>query len=158
MVRTLLCILANPPVGDGARTRARVALAGELLGYDAITIGNLFAIPSPSVTDIAILGTGADGWLTARVELQAQLKACAGVLLAYGVAAPTGPARHYYKEQLEWLDDALSGSPLPRYQVGDMPRHPSRWQRWTARQHPQLEFRDALRNSFALLQKGQHHD
>lgn len=40
---------------------ARVALAGELLGYDVVTMGNLFAVPSPSVTDIAALGAGPAG-------------------------------------------------------------------------------------------------
>jgi hypothetical protein len=157
MTRTLLCVLANPPVGDGARTRARVALAGELLGYDDVVIGNLFATPSSSVTDIPALGAGPAGWLEARVALQVQFEVCAGVLLAYGVSAPTGPARHHYKGQLGWLDDALSGFTVPRYQVGETPRHPSRWQRWTARQHPQLEFRDALCRSFVLLQGGEQH-
>jgi len=34
LLKTLLCVLANPPVTSGARTMRRVELAGEKLLYD----------------------------------------------------------------------------------------------------------------------------
>lgn len=148
--QTLLCVLANPPIGDGIRTRARVKLAGDLLGYDVVKVENLFAIPSPSVTDIALLGSTPEGWMRARVALLAQLKDCDAVLLAYGVSSPTGPARQHFEAQVEWLITKISKLPVVQYQVGDLPRHPSRWQRWTARQYPQIKFQDALCQSFRI--------
>lgn len=149
--RTLLCILANPPVGNGARTRGRVELARELLDYQTAVIGNLFALPSHSVTDISVLGATPEGWVAARTELEAQLEQCAGVLLAYGTALPTGQARRHHRDQMQWLHDQLAVTTAPLYWVGDGPRHPSRWQRWTAHVHPMREFRAALADSLVLV-------
>lgn len=147
----LLCILANPPIGDGARTRARVELAREVLAYETAIIGNLFALPSRSVTDISELGATPEGWVAARAKLAAQLVQCDGVLLAYGAAQPTGQARCHHQAQLQWLRSHLAATTVPLYWVGDGPRHPSRWQRWTARMHPKTEFRAALDHSLVII-------
>ena len=147
----LLCILANPPIGDGARTRARVELAREVLAYETAIVGNLFAMPSRSVTDISKLGATPDGWNAARAELETQLAKCDGVLLAYGASQPTGQARGHHRSQLQWLRDRLAATTVPLYWVGDGPRHPSRWQRWTARVHPKREFRAALAESLVII-------
>jgi hypothetical protein len=145
--QVLLCILANPPLGPGERTRARLGLARDILGFETMTVSNLFAVPSSDVTDISALGAARAGWVLARRQLEPALSACDGVLLAYGVAEPTGTARKHHREQVAWVTDKIASLSLPTFQVGDGPRHPSRWQRWTARHHGTLEFSAALRIS-----------
>lgn len=143
----LLCILANPPLGDGARTLARVKLATELLAFETAVVGNLFAAPSESVTAISQLGASQQGWMQARLQLAELIDSCDGVLLAYGIAAPTGTARQHHSQQLDWLNVRLAERAVPQYRVGDGSRHPSRWQRWTARAYPGLPFNEALLKS-----------
>jgi len=144
---TLVAVLSNPPVTDGQRTLRRVQLAAELLGFEDAVVANLFALPSHSTGAIATLGATEEGWLAARPSLEASLAASTGVLLAYGATSPTGPARHNFRAQVEWLTGHLAARDLPTWRVGDGPRHPSRWQRWTSRAHPDLSFPDALRVS-----------
>lgn len=83
-------------------------------------------------------------WLAARPALQEQLGAATGVLLAYGLERPRGQAGQWHREQVTWLDAAISVRGLPRFWVGDAPRHPSRWQRCTSRRQPNIPFRDAV--------------
>lgn len=127
----------------GERSRARVALAADLLGFDGFVIENLFAISSHATGAIATLGATADGWLKARPALLASLADAAGVLFAYGTSEPVGPARTQFRDQVAWLDAVVVESGLPAWQVGDGARHPSRWQRWTSRAHPDLCFIEA---------------
>ena len=145
--RTLLAVLSNPPLTDGIRTLRRVHLAANLLGFEEAAVANLFAFPSHSTGAIATLGATPEGWTAARPQLQASLDQSGSVLLAYGSTPPTGPARHNFYAQVEWLHHHLSALGTPTWQVGDGPRHPSRWQRWTCRAHPGLTFSEALRVS-----------
>ena len=147
--RTLVAILANPPTTPGARTRGRVALAASLLGFERVQISNMFAYASHSTGAIAELGQTDQGWLEARPHLSSSLRDCDAVLLAYGAYAPAGPARLHYKQQVDWLRGEVMNQSVPAWWVGDGPRHPSRWQRWTYRAHPAVPFEDALRRSFA---------
>src|SRR5690606_28206014 len=140
----LLCVLANPPAGSGERTLARLEQARALLGFAAVQIGNLFALPSADVTAITALGAAPDGWLEARKQLAAAVASCDGVLLAYGLSEPTGPARGHHRDQVRWLTERLVEAGSPAFQLGDGPRHPSRWQRWTARHHADLPFTAGL--------------
>lgn len=147
----LLCILANPPIGSGERTLARLERARPLLGFKTMRIGNLFATASTDVTAISVLGVVPDGWLEAREQLAPAIASCDGALLAYGVAEPTGPARARQRGQLRWLTEQLMERGCPVYQLGDGPRHPSRWQRWTAQHHASLPFTAALQESFRAV-------
>ena len=147
--RNLVAVLCNPPLTAGVRTLHRVRLAAQLLSFEEVQVANLFALPSHSTNEIATLGASHEGWAAARTNLQASLDASDGVLLAYGCTSPTGPARHNLFAQVEWLSDLLGTLGRPAWQVGDAPRHPSRWQRWTCRAHPELTFPDALRASLA---------
>lgn len=147
----LLCILANPPIGSGERTLARLEQARFLLEFKTLCIGNLFATASTDVTAISALGDVPDGWLEAREQLAPAIASCDAVLLAYGVNEPTGPARAYRREQLRWLTDNLIENSRPVFQLGDGPRHPSRWQRWTARHHAGLPFITGLQVSFRAV-------
>lgn len=72
------------------------------------------------------------------------------ILLGYGTTEPTGPARLHHREQVAWLRRAIGERGLPIYQVGNGPRHPSRWQRWTFRTYPGVPFADALKLSLCL--------
>lgn len=144
---TLVAVLTNPPLTDGTRTLRRVAMATELLGFDDVTVANLFSMPSHATGAIAELGISEDGWVTARATLEACLGVGNGVLLAYGATSPAGAARRQFRQQVAWLHSRITALSLPTWQVGDGPRHPSRWQRWTYRAHPDVSFPEALRNS-----------
>lgn len=148
---TLIAVLANPPLTDGKRTLRRVNLAAELLGFQEVAVTNLFAVPSHATGAIAELGITEDGWLSARSSLEACLDFGSGVLLAYGTTAPSGEARLQYRQQLAWLRDRIAARALPTWHVGDGPRHPSRWQRWTYRAHPDVSFPEALRSSLVAV-------
>ncbi|MCK9921266.1 hypothetical protein MXD61_05015 [Frankia sp. AgPm24] len=124
-----------------------MALAGELLGFAEVKVANLFSMPSHATGDIDELGATAAGWLAARPSLESALTEAAGVLLAYGASSPSGPARTHFREQAAWLRTRLDELALPGWQVGDGPRHPSRWQRWTSREHPDIPFTEAVRRS-----------
>ena len=147
----LVAVLTNPPLTDGKRTMSRVALAAELLGYSEIAIANMFALPSLSTGAIDDLGATVDGWIAARGSLEANLAVAHGVLLAYGATSPSGTARVHFRDQVGWLYDRVEELSLPTWFVGDGPRHPSRWQRWTHRVHPDVPFEEALRRSLVRL-------
>jgi hypothetical protein len=152
---TLVAVLTNPPLTDGKRTLRRVALAAELLGFNDVEVTNLFSVPSHATGAIAELGTAEEGWLAARPSLETCLGAGSGVLLAYGITPPSGEARFQFREQIAWLHSRIAATALPTWHVGDGPRHPSRWQRWTYRAHPNVPFPEALHNS---LVQGRVHD
>lgn len=145
--RDLIAILANPPLTDGTRTLRRVELAAELLGFSQVRVANLFALPSHATGAIALLGAEEHGWLAARGTLTSLLGSADGALLAFGVTTPSGAARLHFARQVEWLRFLVAQNGLPAWQVGDGPRHPSRWQRWTHRAHPGVPFAEALHSS-----------
>lgn len=149
--RTLVAVLSNPPLTDGLRTLRRIDLAAELLGFTQTHVVNLFALPSHATGGIAQLGREEGGWAATRHTLTDDLPKANGVLLAYGCTAPMGEARHHFRRQVAWLLDHSVAAALPSWCVGDGPRHPSRWQRWTSRTHPDLAFPDALRASLTRL-------
>jgi len=121
----LLVIGSNPPATtSGARTLNRVELARQLLGYQEVRLGNLFALASYRSGGVSDLGAAPEGWLAARRELAEGLGRAAGVLLAYGTQPPTGPARDHFREQVRWLHETVESTGLPCWWVGGAPRHP----------------------------------
>lgn len=142
--RHLVVVCANPSLGSGRATLARCELARSVLGSTSVRIANLFALPTHSVTEIAQVGAGEEGWLAARAGLQVALEGADLLLLAYGTTEPLGSARGHHRRQIAWLSQRTLLPSSHTLQVGDGPRHPSRWQRWTARAHPGLDFRTAL--------------
>lgn len=150
--RVLVAVLSNPPVTDGKRTLRRVALAADLLRFDEVEVVNLFFVPSYRTGAISTLGAAEEQWIEARPEIDRALGKASGVLRAYGTTAPVGAARGHFRRQVEWLDHRLAVEALPAWQVGDGPRHPSRWQRWTSRAHPEVPFADAVRSSLIRVQ------
>lgn len=147
----LVAVLANPPLTTGTRTIRRVELAAQLLGFSRAAVVNLFALPSHATGEIAELGAGPEGWMLARSTLADQIASADALLLAYGATEPTGSARTHFRRQLEWLAERVEARGVAAWCVGDGPRHPSRWQRWTHRAHPGLPFSEALAESLVRV-------
>lgn len=150
----LVAVLSNPPVTDGRRTVRRVELATMILGFDDHRIVNIFAWPSHATRELNLLGAADSGWAEARPGIVTALNSAAGVLLGYGSTAPVGLARIQFRAQVDWLKGQLSTRMLPVWQLGDGPRHPSRWQRWTYRAHPNIPFDEAVRRSLVSVPQG----
>ena len=148
--RRLLAILATPPRTTGDRTRARVNLARDIVGADFVSIVNLFDYPTKSVLDIEISGAVDAPWIRAREEIQTAITTATDALLGYGHRAPNGLARTHHQHQVLWLDSLLDESDVNVWTVGGTPRHPSRWQRYTSRAYPELDFKEALRQGLEL--------
>jgi hypothetical protein len=143
----ILAVLATPPITSGQRTRGRVELSRQLLGFEECVIVNIFSKPTIHSGDVSRLGNDRASWLDARPAISMGISEASAVLLAYGHSEPSGPARLHRREQIDWLFDALRPTQLPVFQVGDAPRHPSRWQRWTSREYPGVAFPAALQAS-----------
>ncbi|MCI9872782.1 DUF1643 domain-containing protein [Arthrobacter humicola] len=144
-------VLFNPPLSSGARTIARVALAAKLLGHHEVVIANLFPVPTKSVLEVNTIGKDFDLWLSARSDIAERLAAGGDALLAYGCQEPVGEVRAHFRAQIAWLRQELHDSGSTIWSVSDQPRHPSRWQRHTARSHPDLPFGEALELSLRRL-------
>lgn len=144
-------VLTNPPTSRGDRTIRRVELAAELLGYSKVQTANLFTVATVNTAQIDELGVEPRGWLDARPALAALVGEADGLLFAYGVREPNGPARAHFRDQVSWLSGQVYLSGLPTWWVGDGSRHPSRWQRWTHRAHPELPFQAALKRSLVQV-------
>jgi len=143
--RRLLAILATPPLTtSGARTRGRLQLATEILGSGVLAIANLIDVPTKDVLDITSVGRESGPWLEARSDLEDQITLADDVLLAWGISEPAGSARDHHRAQVVWVNDLISSRGMVRWTVGGTPRHPSRWQRHTARRRPGLPFPLAL--------------
>lgn len=147
----LACVLANPPTTSGSRTLGRVGKAAELLGFSGAEVVNLFPLATYRTGGISELGAEAEYWLQARKPIEEALQRSAAVLLGYGATEPSGLARDHHRDQVAWLRRRIAERNLPTYQVGDGPRHPSRWQRWTYRHHPDISFLEALGLSIRLV-------
>jgi hypothetical protein len=144
----LLAVLANEPATtSGDRTRRRVATATNIIGCTTTVIINLFSVPTATVSGISVAGVEESAWLAARADISDGLRHADAILLAWGCTEPSGAARAHHRSQVAWLVGALSKISLPVWTVGGVPRHPSRWQRYTSRAYPSLAFNDALENS-----------
>ena len=142
---------SNPPSQtSGHRTRARVEQAAAILGFERAVIANLFALPTYRSGGISDAGRTPEGWLEARSLLVSALDDCHGVLLAYGTQQPSGEARAHHREQVRWLEGEIGERGLPCWWVGGAARHPSRWQRYTWRELPGVDFGTALQRSLTL--------
>jgi hypothetical protein len=143
--RRLVAILSNPPSEtDGSRTRSRVEQASAALGLGTVDVVNLFSVATYRSDDISQTGATPEPWLAARPAIADAVEHADAVLLAYGISEPTGAAREFHRGQVQWLTNLLTKSGLPVYVVGDGPRHPTRWQRYTTRHCQGLPFGEAL--------------
>jgi len=140
----LLTILSNPPLTSGARTLARVELARHVLGYETVSVANIFAVETHRSGGISEIGAGSDGWEAAQRLLAPAINSADAVLFAYGRKEPSGPARFHFRAQLVWVRNLVESRALPIWDVDGQPRHPSRWQRHTYSKYPLLQFQEAL--------------
>lgn len=152
----LTAVLFNPPLSSGARTVTRVELAAKLLGHTEVTIANLFPLPTQSVLDVNTAGKDFSLWQAARVCLVECTADGRDVLLAYGCQEPVGEVRAHFRAQLAWLNDVLAHTGNRLWMVSDQPRHPSRWQRYTSRSYPGMQFENALKLSLRQVPAGSH--
>lgn len=146
----LVVIGSNPPTTSGVRTLNRSDLARSILGFRSVEVANLFGLATYRTGAITAVGVGHEDWQVARLELGRRIVRADGVLLAYGVAKPSGAARAHHDAQVQWLDAELARRRLPVWWVGGAPRHPSRWQRYTYRQYPGVSFLEALPQALSL--------
>jgi hypothetical protein len=150
--RHLVAVLAAPPRGtSGDRTRRRVTLAAQVLGCASAEIVNLIDLPTATVLDISVIGTAEAAWAASRRALADAVNRADMVLLGWGHSEPSGAARTHHRSQVAWVHQAIIMEDIPAWTVGGTPRHPSRWQRYTSRAHPGVEFRHALRRSLVRL-------
>lgn len=140
----LVVIGSNPPTTNGIRTLRRVEAARDILGFTTVSVANLFSLATYRTTEIAIMGAKREGWIQARPHIQEELTRANAVLLAYGIKHPTGDAREHFREQIEWLNLRITEAGLPVWWVGNGPRHPSRWHRYTHHVDPARNFIDVL--------------
>jgi hypothetical protein len=151
-VPSLLAVLASPPCGtSGQRTLARVSMAAALIGCSDYQVANVFAEPTPDVLAITAAGATAKPWMTARESLEPLIEKADNVLFSWGKTEPTGPAREFHRAQIEWLISQASRVEAAIWMVGAEPRHPSRWQRYTSREHPYLPFPQALGHALRIV-------
>jgi hypothetical protein len=122
-------------------------MAARILGYERVEIVNLISVATDTVLDIAAAGDDQVSWLASRPQILNCLDHADAVLLGWGCTEPSGPARHHHRTQVEWLKSTLANRRLKTWTVGGTPRHPSRWQRYTARAYPGTPFSVALANA-----------
>ena len=108
-----------------------------------MSVENLFGVRTRDVLDVPLAGAEHSPWIASRAALSAAMVQAEAVLLAWG-SEPTGPARAHHRAQASWLMDEIRTHQLRAWTVGGRPRHPSRWQRYTSRSYPDLDFRSAL--------------
>jgi hypothetical protein len=147
--KNLLVVLACPPTTSGARTLARISSLEAALRLSSAAIVNLLNVPSYRTQGMSVAGSEERVWLESRALILKGLEAADLVLLAYGVSEPSGPARKWHRDQIRWLQAEINQRSLQTFQVGEGPRHPSRWHRLTTRTHPQ---EDVTRAVVELLQ------
>lgn len=139
-----MAVCSSPPKTSGIRTLKRVEMARKILRYEHVRVANMFPLATQSSGDLKILGVHQSPWMISREEIQSGISLADGILLAYGTSAPTGPARHHWREQISWLFNRLDPLSVPIWSVSEEPRHPSRWHRHTFREHPGMPFENAL--------------
>lgn len=120
-------------------------MACDILQIDGLVIANLLDIPMYRTGELSILGRDPDLWLQSRSAIAAAVTTADSVLFGYGCTQPSGVARYHFRAQTSWVSGLAAGLGLSPVMVGGEPRHPSRWQRWTSRRYPGLDFRAALR-------------
>lgn len=123
-------------------------MAREILNANHVSTANLIKVPTRTVLEVSEVGSLSDPWQQARGSLASCISECDQILLAWGVTSPNGPARGWFREQVEWVHMRIALAGIPVWTVGGAPRHPSRWQRYTSREYPLLAFSEALAKSF----------
>lgn len=151
--RTLVAVLASPPMTSGRQTVSRLDMAARHLNCDSVRIVNLLAERTIDVREIDVVGAIEDPWLAARPAISSALAEATLTLLAFGLTEPTGVARTYFRAQIRWLQDEIIRNGLSEViAFGGKPRHPSRWQRLTARETNTMDFEARCRGHYHRIE------
>jgi hypothetical protein len=142
--KSLLIVLACPPTTSGTRTLARIENFKAELNISSVTVANLLNVASYRTNGMSATGITETPWLESREPILRGLEVSELVLLAYGVSEPSGPARTWHREQIAWLHSEITSRELPAIQIGEGPRHPSRWHRLTTKTHPEQDVSKAV--------------
>jgi hypothetical protein len=150
--RRALAILMNPVPHERVTTSERnVRICAGLLGCEDVEIVNLHAWPTRDLPALAAVAHQAQGWLEARAAIERALSSADVLIAGWGVGRFSRDARSHLDNQLRWLATAAEGAGhSSAFQVGDPPRHPSRWRQFTSPVHERFEgatFEERLRNS-----------
>lgn len=138
--RTLLAVLASPPVSSGARTRSQVQVASDLMGCGRFVIGNLFPQATSDIPAIGALGRDASVWRAGRPAILQALAVSDVVLAGWGITRLAGQAQLHFRDQIAWLVRAVEESGVDEvWMVGGVPRHPSRWHRYVSDKYGRVE-------------------
>lgn len=134
--RTLGAILLNPPLTTGAATMRHLRVAAEVLGCNNVQVGNLFAVPTISVTDINDVGRDVAGWESARWNLDQVVASSAELVAGWGVSGLHGRALAHRQAQVTWLIERLRALKVPGvWTLNGQARHPSRWHQYVSDRH-----------------------
>lgn len=144
---SLCAVLLNPNGRDQSRSQRRVELLCELLDIESHRIVNLCQTPTSAARDLGVGGSDPDAWADSRTMLEVGVTSSDVVLFGFGVGVPSSASRTVFQDQVAWLEERTAAIAGTVCQVGGQPRHPSRWQRYTHRHYPDLEFRSALLRS-----------
>jgi len=156
MTGHLVAVLHSPSLTSGQRTLSRVALAADLLDCATYSVTNLWPSPMRDVTKLNSVLVPGIPLVVGRSQIRSELESptTTDVLLAYGVQLPTGSARAYFRDQIEWLEEFCALGDRRVWTLGGRAFHPSRWQRVTHREMPGLEFGDAVAELITLQRSG----
>lgn len=153
--RRALAILMNPVPHDRLTTSERnVRICADLLGCAEVEIVNLHAWPTRDLPALAAVAHQEQGWTDARTAIERGLPRADVLIAGWGVGLFSKEARSHLEDQLRWLAKAAEAAGhSTAYQVGDLPRHPSRWRQFTSPVHERFEgatFEERLRNSLQV--------
>lgn len=128
----------NPASGAGQATLRHLRTLADALDCGEVAIANLLEIPTKSVVEITQAGASAEVWHWSRPALRKLITTSDQLVLGWGLGGGfTGPSRHYFKQQVEWVEEQISARTdnLIIWTIGQEPRHPSRWHQYVADKH-----------------------
>ena len=145
----------NPVPHERVTTSERnVRICADLLDCGGADIMNLHAWPTRDLPALAAVAHQAEGWLEARASIEYGLSKADVLIAGWGVGRFSRDARSHLENQLRWLATAAEvAGHDSAYQVGDPPRHPSRWRQFTSPVHERFDgatFEERLRNSLQV--------
>lgn len=129
----LAAILLNPCIGSpfGSTSFQMVDEARQVLAFESCGIANLFSRPTRDITGITAEGSDWRLWSIARPALEEAIASADGLLIGWGLGGLGGDARINFLRQVRWTRRVMAEQGHTFYwQVGDGPRHPSRWRQY----------------------------
>lgn len=129
---TLGAILLNPALKpeDQTTSYTNLTVASAILGCSAVTIANLFSVPTRDLPSINAVGGDLQAWSASRGPIAELVDNADHVVLGWGLGGLSGDAHKHCNDQVAWVLDRLRTRPSV-WMVGGRPRHPSRWLQFT---------------------------